>query len=62
MSRKFSILSRTESAVTAFAASTFAVVTVGLVLGAFASVTPPAAAAHEVIVLERVTITAHRPA
>jgi len=33
MSRKFSILSRTESAVSALAASAFAVVTVGVVLG-----------------------------
>ena len=61
MSRKFSILSRTEATISALAASAFSVVTVGIVLGAFASVAP-ALVAHEAIVLDRVTISAPRPA
>ena len=59
MSQKFSILSRTESTVSAIAASAFAVVTVGIVLGAFASVAPTPVA-HEVIVFDHVTISAPR--
>lgn len=58
---RFSILSRTESAASALAASLLSVVTVGVVLGAFATVSP-VPTADDVIVIDRVTISAPRSA
>ena len=59
MSRTFSILSRTESTMSAVAASVLSAVTVGVVLASFASVAPSPAPAN-VYVMERVVITAAR--
>lgn len=56
---KLSFLSRTESTMSAVAASVFSVASVGVVLGAFASVAP-APATQNVYVMERVVITAPR--
>lgn len=59
MNRTFTLLSRTESAVTAVFASLLSVVTVGAVAVLFSTATPsePLPANVAVITLEKVTIT-----
>jgi len=56
---KLSFLTRSESTMSAVAASVFSAVSVGVVLGAFASVAP-APANQNVYVMERVVISAPR--
>lgn len=56
MNRTFNILTRTESAVTAVCASVLSVVTVGAVIGLFATAKP--ADTTDRIVLEPIVITA----
>ncbi len=59
MSRMFTVLSTTETTVSAVAASVLSVASIGVVLAAFSSATP-SITDHDVVVMERVTITAPR--
>jgi hypothetical protein len=56
MNRTFNILTRTESAVTAVCASALSLVTVGAVIGLFATATPNDVSDR--VVLEPIVITA----
>jgi VIT1/CCC1 family predicted Fe2+/Mn2+ transporter len=56
MNRTFNVLTRTESAVTAACASVLSLVTVGAVIGLFATVSPTETADR--VVLEPIVITA----
>ncbi|HQA34880.1 MAG TPA: hypothetical protein PLJ16_01650 [Casimicrobium huifangae] len=59
MSRLFSVLSPAETTMSVVAASLLSVATIGVVLAAFSTATP-SVTDHDVVVMERVTITAHR--
>jgi len=59
MSRTFSVLSTTETTMSAVAASVLSAASIGVVLAAFSTATP-SVTDHDVVVMERVTITAHR--
>jgi len=61
MSRMFSVLSHTETTVSAVAASVLSVATIGIVLAAFSAVAP-AVKDSDLVVLERVTISGPRTA